>query len=340
MKKWLKRSNSSRTFLAFVFLLVIGCSGILPILGLQGSQSVPSYGKINSKGLKMMFTYYYIWYKPEKWWSPPNDPSVTDTPTLGHYSSSEVAVIDQHIDQAKQAGLDGFIVSWGMYMGKDTLALVAERARLKNFKLGILGEWNGGMGTQQYLEEIKYLIDTYGNHQSFNWGPESKMVIVPFQTNHHTIGFWKEVITTLNDDGSDAFFIADWDEEPLITNEWLDLFDGMTSYRPDAHECDFISVDRQVLSDYPEPRIFMCPICPGFDDRHFRGGEWYWDRSDGEYYQQEFNFAKNLDSDWIVVLTWNEWYENSQIEPGTGDHSGDDPDHYLELTKQFKEEFA
>lgn len=328
------------TFLLAGILIV--CLGIMPILGLQeGSQSIPSYGTISSKGFKMMFAYYYIWYEPPLlWWSSPHDPSVTDTPTLGHYSSSDIAVIDQHIDSAKQAGLDGFIVSWGMFLGKDILALIAERARLKNFKLGVLGEWNGEMGMSQYLEEIRYLIQTYGSHPTFNTlGFNGKMLIIPFRTNSHDLSFWTQIINTLHTEGLDAYFIADWTGMPLITNEWLDLFDGMTTYRPDAHECEFVKEDRQILSDYPEARTFMCPICPGFDDRHFRHGNWYAPRDKSRYYQEEFDFAKNLNSDLIVVVTWNEWYENSQIEPGTGNHSGDDPDYYLKLTKRFKEEF-
>lgn len=42
----MKWRNSSCTFLAFAFLLIIGCSAILPVLGLQGSQSIPSSGVI------------------------------------------------------------------------------------------------------------------------------------------------------------------------------------------------------------------------------------------------------------------------------------------------------
>jgi len=37
---------------------------------------------------------------------------VTDTPKLGHYRSDDHAVLKQHIEWAKQADIDFFIVSW------------------------------------------------------------------------------------------------------------------------------------------------------------------------------------------------------------------------------------
>ena len=52
--------------------------------------------------------HYYPWYFPQKWTLEP----VCDTPWLGHYDSGDRAVAKQHVEWAKQAGLDFFIVSW------------------------------------------------------------------------------------------------------------------------------------------------------------------------------------------------------------------------------------
>ena len=50
--------------------------------------------------------FYYAWY-PGHW----NEGSV-NTPVLGHYSSTDPSVIDQHIAWAQYAGLDAYISSW------------------------------------------------------------------------------------------------------------------------------------------------------------------------------------------------------------------------------------
>lgn len=63
----------------------------------------------------MLGAYYYLWY------GQPNIPIVgggvwdsghTNQPILGEYNSRDERVISQHIDWAKEAGLDFFIVNW------------------------------------------------------------------------------------------------------------------------------------------------------------------------------------------------------------------------------------
>ena len=50
-----------------------------------------------------MLAYYYIWFDPQSW-----DRAKSDLPQLGRYSSDNVNVMRQHVQWAKQAGIDGF----------------------------------------------------------------------------------------------------------------------------------------------------------------------------------------------------------------------------------------
>ena len=54
-----------------------------------------------------LLAYYYIWYDTRSW-----DRAKDDYPELGRYSSDDPAVMASHVEMAKQAGIDGFIVSW------------------------------------------------------------------------------------------------------------------------------------------------------------------------------------------------------------------------------------
>src|SRR5438093_1448565 len=51
--------------------------------------------------------YYYIWFDVKSW-----DRAKIDYPLLGRYSSDDLAVMQQHVQWAKAAGINGFIVSW------------------------------------------------------------------------------------------------------------------------------------------------------------------------------------------------------------------------------------
>ena len=54
-----------------------------------------------------VLAYYYIWFDVSSC-----DRAKTDYPLLGRYSNDEPDVMRQHIQWAKAAGIDGFIVSW------------------------------------------------------------------------------------------------------------------------------------------------------------------------------------------------------------------------------------
>ena len=83
-----------------------------------------------------LLAYYYIWFNANSW-----NRAKTDYPLIGKYSSSDVGVMRQQIEEAKSAGIDGFIVSW-----KDTatddqrLRLLMGVARQEHFKLAMIYE--------------------------------------------------------------------------------------------------------------------------------------------------------------------------------------------------------
>lgn len=75
----------------------------------------------------MVLAFYYIWYRPERW------QSATFTP-LEFYNSTDPKTIRRHCEEAKGAGIDGFIISfWGIHqLGKlDSVVRVLDECGLK-----------------------------------------------------------------------------------------------------------------------------------------------------------------------------------------------------------------
>jgi hypothetical protein len=74
---------------------------------------------------------------------------------------------------------------------------------------------------------------------------------------------------------------------------------------------------------------------PGYDDALLgRPGSWYLDRADGDTYSFTFQAAIQSQADWIVITSFNEWWEHTHIEPSEG-HGFT----YLELTKEWSDTF-
>src|SRR5919199_521321 len=81
-----------------------------------------------------LFAYYYIWFNPSSW-----NRAKIDYPTLGRYSSDDIAVMRKHVAWAKSAGIDGFLVSWKHTETLDRrLAKLIRVADSMHFKLGIV----------------------------------------------------------------------------------------------------------------------------------------------------------------------------------------------------------
>jgi hypothetical protein len=54
------------------------------------------------------------------------------------------------------------------------------------------------------------------------------------------------------------------------------------------------------------------------------------DRQNGQYYRDIFNIALSTNPDWIFITTWNEWWENTHIEPSENHGSL-----YLDITREY-----
>jgi hypothetical protein len=63
--------------------------------------------------------------------------------------------------------------------------------------------------------------------------------------------------------------------------------------------------------------IWVAPVAPGFDARQV-GGRSVVDRRDGETLRRSWQGALATVPDLIGVISWNEWSENTFIEPSVG----------------------
>jgi parallel beta-helix repeat protein len=109
-----------------------------------------------------VFAFYYPWYGPPNSWD-----HITHHPLLGLYDSNNDAIIEQHINMAKEAGIDGFIVSWwGInHFTDNALVHIKNACEQNDFKFTFYYENTSSIN--QTVNDIMYILDNYANSSAW-----------------------------------------------------------------------------------------------------------------------------------------------------------------------------
>ncbi len=272
---------------------------------------------------KMGLALYYPWYYMGSWTS---NELIDHPATL--YDSGDTLAIARQMDQAKSAGITGFLESWAG-PGSDSdnkLKLLLKVAQQKDFKIGIFFELlgdNGPRDTNVIYDWFSYLVATYRDNPAM-LTVHRKPIAVPFCTQFLGFGKWKRILQRLHAAGLDPAVLSDSDP-----GDSLNIFEGVAS-SPSS------SLGRAVryygvLADSPAAKIYIATAMPGFDERLVPGRTGrYEDRQNGQLFRTRLDAVVNSNPHWIEAYTWNEWWENTYIEP-----SVNYGDLYLQIAGQY-----
>jgi hypothetical protein len=286
-----------------------------------------------AQGEHLVLGFYYNWYDENSF-----GPKKTSDQPLTPYKSADRATIERHVDQAKQAGLDGFIVSW--YGPRDApdnqtetnLRTLLDVAQQKDFRIAVDFETGGPFFKNKgdVQNALSSLLSTHANHPAY-LKVNAKPVVFFWQNNRFSVNDWAAIRQAI-----DPLHQSIWISEG--TNlDYLRVFDGHHLYNiawsadPRAEVIKWGKRVREKAIELGAFKYFVGTAMPGFDDRLTnRSGAIYRPRNNGEYFRQSFTGVTQSNADWAVVTSFNEWVEGSQIEP-----SATYGDQYLNLAAEL-----
>jgi len=306
---------------------------------------------------KQVLAFYYGWYgNPTvsgKWvhWKDVDEgnktiASSTHWPKLGPYDSHDPKVVDQHFRWAKKAGLTGFIVSWWRQgdFHDEGMPLMLETAGKHGMKITIYYETvppRGDPKPEGAVNDLLYLLNKYGKHKAWLTFQGKPVFFIYGRTlNEIKLEGWKQVIAEVNSKyPGGAVFIGD-----RISEEAARIFDGIHTYNvtgrtkgmtPEQLRTwarDYYAMTVKTAGD----KIAAVTVIPGYDDHKLGRPEPrpITSRHDGETYRILWEEAIAAKPDWVLITSWNEWHEGSEIEP-----SLEDGDRALQQTEQFARRF-
>jgi Glycosyl hydrolase family 99 len=259
-----------------------------------------------------LFAYYYIWFNPTSW-----NRAKTDYPLLGRYSSDEREVMRQHIRWAKQTGIDGFIVSWKSTETLDRrLRKLVDVAEDEKFNLAIIYQGLDFARDPLPVERVANDMDFFTSH--FAKRKPFRALKKPVVIWSGTWRFSREEIALVTESRRDRLLILASERDLEGWERVGDLVDGNGYYWSSVNPDTFPDYEERLAAMgaavHAKHGLWFAPAAPGFDAL-LVGGTTIVERKGGDTLRREYNAALSSSPDAIGLISWNEFSENSHIEP-------------------------
>ncbi|MBI4213896.1 MAG: glycoside hydrolase family 99-like domain-containing protein [Chloroflexi bacterium] len=269
----------------------------------------------------LLVAYYYPWYDMSTWTT-----GITPDQPIQPYLSADPIIMEQHIVQAQEAGIDVFNVAW---LGPDNptdwnLARMLPIAASHNFALTASFEADSPFfsSRQDFVRALRYALGSYaaqpgylryeGKPVLFFW----RLGAIPRGVAESPVEAWKAVRAAVDPDGL-AIWIGEGDRF-----EYLEVFDGIYPYSVawSSHVAGttklYASRTRWQAEHLGARKLWVATVMPGYDDHTTgRPDAFSRDRAEGAFYDETWRAAIATRPDWVMIVSWNEWVEGSQIEP-------------------------
>lgn len=263
---------------------------------------------------KQVYAFYFGWWTGDSW----NDGRLSDRP-LVPYNSWDGAAVGRHIDEARSAGIDAFIMSWfgpkNNNLTHQSFNVLLDQASARGFKAGAaLDMQEGGYNasTAEVIESLNYLINDRANHPAylrFNGMP----VIYFWNQKRFSVSDWQAIRSQVDPNHSTIWVAEGTDTSFLPTFDGLYLFNTAWSGNPAGTAAQWLSATQQAGGWFYTPTVH-----PGWNESALAGRPNPTDpqdRAGAQFLTNSWNGAASSAASVILVVSWNEYFENSHIEP-------------------------
>lgn len=278
--------------------------------------------------------FYYPWYVPTDW----DQADFIDEP-LVRYNTDLAADVATEVDRAINSGLTGFVSSWWgpESTTDDRFRVLLNAIGDRDFKTALYYETlrkGVPQSPADITSEMIYALTQYKDHPKYlHWN--GKPVMFVWATGRVADSDWATILRDVKAAVGPAIFIG-----MGCDSANLEIFDGMHDYTVNqatdvaAYEkrCGKKTRNYFLTSTSQTRKLWVATAMPGYNDEAVASRETHLvvPRDNGNYYRATLQAALGSTPDWVVITSWNEWAENTQIEAGLLHGTL-----YEELTRQY-----
>lgn len=300
---------------------------------------------------------YYCWYGngigSRHWNDSQHAGGVTDMPKLGYYGSSSRTTIEEHWKLFEEAGINFVVLNlhidgkgasgYELAAAENIFSVVESRQTAPGHEVKLaIQVCPYECKREQLVETLEVVAKMFARRKSY-LHLRGKPVLFFFWTGVQDGN--KTWLNAIEDHTPDMFRIASSLRMYSAKDErskTFGVFDGWSLYSPLelSQSASWERLWRQAYRNYDagSAGLKVVTVSPGYDDRHLRDanrkGNLYRsiDRQKGATYQRTIDFALSVEQqpDLVLVSTFNEYHENTHIEP-----SRTHGRLYMDMTREF-----
>ena len=259
-----------------------------------------------------IYAYFYQWFQASSW-----SRAKQDFPLAGRYSSDDAHVLRDQVQQAKGAGIGGFLTSW---KSTDTLNrrldLLVGIAHSENLDLGVVYEaldfHRHPLPAATVQRDLVYLVGRWGSSLTSRY--YGRPVIIWTGTDQYTTAEVHAVKSAL---GNRAYLLAA-SHSVSGYERVAQIVDGEAYYWSSADPSSASTTAKLNAfgqAVHAHRGLWFAPAASGYDGRSL-GGTRVIGRDNGRTLVKSLDNAFASSPNAVAVISWNEWSENTYIEPG------------------------
>jgi Glycosyl hydrolase family 99 len=276
---------------------------------------------------RLVLALYYPWYGLDTW----ADPVLSDTPTEPYFGTDPDAIA-RHVGWAKDAGIDVLVSAWfGPADNNPTesaFRTLLDAAATQGMHAALMSETDNPAFFPSYgaqRDALAYALSVHAQHPAylrqdgrpvvFVWRPRG-IVAGGARANRDgpaAVQAWRQLRDEVDPDRG-AVWIAETE-----TPGYLDVFDGMFFYNVAglADPAGLMARLGGAVRSVGDDKLWIATTMPGYDDTRLldRRDRFAVDLGGGAFFRRTFDAAAASAPDWIMITSFNEWVEGSQIEP-------------------------
>ncbi|HEX9925434.1 MAG TPA: endo-1,3-alpha-glucanase family glycosylhydrolase, partial [Anaerolineae bacterium] len=279
-----------------------------------------------------VLAFYYAWFDQSTW----SSGKVAGIPAEP-YHSADPATIERQVIQAQEAGIDAFVQSWygpqeANNQTETNFHTLLDIAATRSFKAAVdfetTGPFFGDAGA--VTNGLSTLLTTHVQHPAY-LRYQGKPVIFFWRQQRFSVDEWATIRNQVDPDhqtywiaeGVDIAYQAVFDGHYLYSVAWAaSPADQLTKW---GDRVRVYSEENQV------ERLWVATAMPGYDDtRQPRDNAFAVPRRNGDYLRETWLGALASQPNMLVITSFNEWLEGTQIEPSQSYGT-----QYLDVTREL-----